>query len=145
MPARWVLSKVVETVQEDGTVLRRAKVSDVPDPGRPGKSVRYSALIPEGSEWALCFVRAADLSKLDGDPEIIGILEHDHEDRENLLAKTPHELGWPIDKIERVQRRLAQRGVDVSKHSDETPLFAMLRDLGRTMDSVWEPRGTWVR
>jgi hypothetical protein len=136
MPVRWVICPVVETFGEDGTRYRAVAIDGLADPGNPGKSYAYTAVISDGlpgqvNDWALVQVMGADLSGLDAVPGVVDLLETDHDRsaRKVLLAATVDGLGWPAAKLARVRDRLAANGVDVAGLTRQSTLLAVLRRL----------------
>ena len=163
---RWVLCPVVESTWPDGTRVRVPKVSQMADPSRPPilsrlddgtsvlvpRRVRFSTVISDGlpgqvNGWCLCLVRSADLTVLTADPEVIDALEgEDYDDGDNRLATTPRLRGWSGAKLTRVRTRLDARGIDTSGLSADTPLWQILRRVGRRVPPHFPgPAGTSVR
>lgn len=144
MPIRWVINPVIETIV-DGTTYRKAKVASLLDAGRVGKYYRCVSHIYDGATWCLTFVRGANFLTLDADPEVINLLERDYEDADDVLSKTPRQLGFPGAKLQRIRARLEAKGVDTTGLTVDSTLAEILERLGNKIQAGCNPRGLWYR
>ncbi len=147
---RWVLSPVLAELGADGRTYRRAKLADKLDATRPGKTVKYVAVISDGQPgqingWCLCLVRAGSFAALDADAELDNALDLDYDDAQPFLDNTPNTLGWNAAKMKRVRDRMTARGVDTTGLTMDTPLWQILARIGQAIQPGWSPSGTWVR
>ena len=112
---RWIISPVVTVTEQAGEVTnyRAPKVSILIDPST-GKGYQHSSAIATAN-WAVSLVYSADFSGLDLDAEVVNLLERDYLYSEDLLNKTPAELGFNAAKVNRIRQRLEARGVDIGK------------------------------
>jgi len=124
MPARLVICPVDETVDSDGTLHRRPRVGNIPDPGRPPvvdpdsgilitpKYVFVAAI--NGGPLCFCLVAGVDMSGLDADPTVRSLFDTSDDQPLNShrvwLENTPRSLGWGQGKIRRVKGRMEGAG-----------------------------------
>ncbi len=148
----WVLTKVVEEVQPDGTLLRYPKVSRMVDPGRPptttldeetGATVTiyphygHSSAVSDDrtKKWCLTLVVGWDLTPLYDDPDVIVLHDYEKDGRLDKALKDE-----PLEKRKSWRNLLANFGDDVTTFSVYMPKWQVLERLGKRFDRGFEPR-----
>lgn len=128
---------------------REPLLGSLPDIARPGKSMRWSAVISDGAlgqhnDWCLVSVRAVDLAPLRDYPDIIDVFGFDGDGRDDTLDRRPRELGWNGNgNIRRLRTLLGDRGVVNPVIDPDQPLRRILQHLGDLIQPGWRPRDVW--
>ena len=146
---RWVACPIIQDhtwLDDEGFTVGPLNVPKVALYTDPGTGRQYGRSSVIGNEnWCLVFVRGTDFTPLDGDSEIIDILEEDYEDLDMLLAETANTLGWSQGKFQSTINKVKQL-VDTSSWTMDTPFYIIIGDIGRTVNPDYPgPYGTWVK
>ena len=156
MMIRWVITPVDEQLQPSGILSRWPRVSRIEDPGRPLEDLlddsgavigqrrpyySHVSAVSDIEDWAVSLVYGVDMTGLDGDPQIINLLESDYEDlsRELILSQRVEDLGYSNERLQRIRTRLEDKGVDTSGYSRQTRIVKIVRDLGRVLNVNYDP------
>jgi hypothetical protein len=159
MPIRWVINPVIRTIETPrdpdtgeasgpSFVLRQPKVHTIIDPSRTGgKPYQHSTVINDDTgTFCLSFVRSQDFGPLTADPQCIVLFEDEYEDIDGFLAKTPRDLGWNKQKVDRVLDRITAFGGDVTELHADAPLHLFVKEVGRLFRPDFPgPFGTYVK
>lgn len=164
MPVRWIICPVITEPHPDGGVARRPAVADLEDLGKKRADVigddgqptgetrprgfQWSAVIMDGEPRCLAFVRYIDPTTLDammGSSGWMNVLGQDYEDQDQLLAKTPQELGWATNRVNQARNRIgAFTSRDASSLTRTTPLWEWIAFLGNVIRPGFTPSGTYA-
>lgn len=158
MPIRWIICPVLTEAHPEGGWIRRPEVDTLIDTGLRevlndeqvlvGRTYNWSAVIVDGQNRCLCFVRYVNPATLDakmGTSGWMDVLGQDYEDQDLLLQKTPQELGWANNRVNQARNRIeSSTGRDASTLTRTTPLWVWVAFIGDPIRSGFTPTGTYV-
>ncbi len=162
MPARLVICPVDVEVGADGITRRRPRVGNIPDPGKPPfidpengliqPTCVFNSAISDGqpgqeNDFCFCVVAAIDLSAVDADPKVETLFDlADDQPLDDLhawLVKTPKDLGWKPNKINKIKGKLNKEGVASSDMTEDSALWKWAnRVAGKYAPTSWDIRRT---
>lgn len=159
---RWVINPVDEEIQAGGGKLRYPRCARIEDPGQPLQDILDDSGTPIGQRrayyshvsavsdtesWAISLVYGLDMTGLDGDPQIVHLLESDYDDfdRELVLGQRVEDLGYSNARLNRIRTKMQNQGVDTSAYTRQTRIIEIVRDLGRVLNLNYDPLKEFLR